>query len=246
MRVVILHGMLGSARNWRTVATALAKTYRVSALDLRNHGESPHTGPFTVGDLSRDVEAWIENNVADGPVAILGHSLGGKTAMKLACRRPDMVRRLIVVDISTEQAPHRWNKIFDAVVSLDLATLKDRKQAEAHLEAHGIDDWAMRKFLTTNLELDKCGGWKWKIGVEALHDSADQIVAPVLEPDEHFDGPVLLLRGGKSEYSPLADIPAMKAHFPALRVETVPDAGHNVHIDAPHAFLDAVRAFLSA
>ena len=95
MRVVILHGMLGSARNWRTVTAALAKTCRVSALDLRNHGESPHTGPFTVGDLSRDVEAWIENNVADGPVALLGHSLGGKTALKLACRRPDMVRKLI-------------------------------------------------------------------------------------------------------------------------------------------------------
>ena len=245
IRVVILHGLLGSARNWRTVTAALSKNFRVSALDLRNHGDSPHTGPFTLDDLACDVEAWMDANIHDGPVTFLGHSLGGKTAMKLACRRPDLVRKLILADISSEPAPRRWGSVFAAMLSLDLSTLRDRKQAEEHLKANGVEDWAMRKFLASNLDLDG-GKWRWKIGVRAMYESSDQIVGPVLAPADRYDGPVLLIRGAESEYAPVKDIPAMRAHFPAMRVETLPNAAHNVHIDAPHAFLDAVRGFLNA
>jgi esterase len=245
-RIVMLHGLLGSARNWRFVAAQLGKTCRADALDLRNHGESPHTPPFTLGDLVGDVEAWLEANVHDGPVALMGHSLGGKTAMKLACKRPDLVGRLIVVDISTEPAPRRWGPVFAAMMGIDLGTLKDRKDAEAQLEAKGVSDWALRKFLSSNLAVDESGRWKWKIGVESLNASAEDIVSRVLDEDARYSGPTLLIRGELSLYAPLAEVPAMRAHFPLLRVETIPGAGHNVHIDSPHKFIDAVLGFMNA
>jgi esterase len=244
--VVILHGLLGSARNWRSVSSVFAKDRRVYALDLRNHGNSPHTGAFTVDDLAGDVEAWMKANLHDGPTNVVGHSLGGKTAMKLACHRPDLVRRLVVVDITSEPAPRRWGAVFDAMLGIDLLTLRDRKSAEDQLEAAGVSDWPMRKFLASNLEQDNGGAWHWKIGLAALSESALQIVSGFLDPTERYEGPVLLIRGELSEYAPLADLPAMRTHLPNLRVETIPNAGHNVHIDAPHAFIDALRGFLNA
>lgn len=246
--VVMLHGLLGSARNWRFVSAQLAKSCRTYALDLRNHGESPHTPPFTLDDLVVDVEAWLEEHLRGlaVPATLLGHSLGGKVAMKLACKRPDLVGRLVIVDISTEAAPRRWGAVFAAMLGIDLASLKDRKEAEDYLEAHGIGDWAMRKFLASNLSVDEAGRWTWKIGVESLEASAENIVVRVLEPEAHFDGPVLLVRGGLSPYAPLADVPAMQGHFPSLHVETIPGAGHNVHVDSPHRFLEAVMGFIQA
>lgn len=247
-RVVMLHGLLGAARNWRYVAAQLGKTCRAYSLDLRNHGESPHTPPFTLSDLVGDVEAWIDGNsvAGDVPVTLIGHSLGGKVAMKLACKRPDLVERLIIVDISTETAPRRWGPIFSAMLSIDLALLKDRKDAEDQLEAKGISDWAMRKFLSSNLATDETGRWRWKIGVEALNASAEDIVSRVLDEDAHYLGPTLLIRGELSEYAPLADIPAMMEHFPLLRVETIMGAAHNVHVDAPHKFIDVVQNFVNS
>jgi len=244
--VVMLHGLLGAARNWRFVAAQLGKTCRAYALDLRNHGDSPHTPPFTLGDLVCDVETWIETNIPGGPVTMMGHSLGGKVAMKLACKRPDLVERLVIVDISTQPAPRRWGPVFAAMLGIDLAALKDRKGAEDQLEAKGVTDWAMRKFLSSNLAVDKSGRWSWKIGVASLNASAEDIVAKVLDDDARYEGPALLIRGGLSPYAPLADIPAMREHFPLLKVETMPGSGHNVHIDSPHKFLDVVQGFINA
>jgi pimeloyl-ACP methyl ester carboxylesterase len=245
-RVVFLHGLLGSGRNWRFVTGRLSKVCRTYALDLRNHGSSPHTPPFTLDDLASDVEAWMTSPEGSGPAILVGHSLGGKTAMRLACRRPDLVEKLVIVDISTETAPRRWGPIFAAMLSIDLAALKTRKDAEDILEAKGIADWGMRKFLTSGLDVDESGRWRWRANVESLNASADAVVAHVLEDGAHYDGPAFLIRGALSDYAPLADIPAMKRHFPALRVETIPGSGHNVHVEAPHQFLDALLGFINA
>jgi len=243
--IVILHGLLGSSRNWRSVASELARHHRVCALDMRNHGTSPHSGPFTLDEMAADVEMWIKTHFASEMVTLLGHSLGGKTAMKVACRSPELVRGLMIVDISSEAAPRRWTHVFKAMQDIDLRTLRDRKEAEDLLEANGIEDWAFRKFLSSNLET-KDGHWRWKIGLDALAKSGDELVSTVLETGQHFDGPTLLIRGAKSDFAPDADIPAMRTHFPALRVETIPGAAHNIHIEATRLFLDCVRVFLAA
>jgi pimeloyl-ACP methyl ester carboxylesterase len=244
--VVVLHGLLGSSRNWRSVIAELSRNHRVCALDLRNHGASPHSGPFTMDDMTADVEAWLEAHPAAAPATLIGHSLGGKTAMKLACRRPDLVRALIIVDISSKATPRRWVHVFKAMQGIDLSALRDRKDAEHRLEADGVQDWAFRKFLSSNLETDEQGRWRWKIGLDALSASCEGLVAEVLTPEQHFDGPTLLIRGAKSDFAPDADIPAMRQHFPTLRVETIPNAAHNIHIEAQRSFLDIVRAFLAA
>ena len=243
MAVVFLHGLLGSSRNWRHIAGMMADRYRVFVPDLRNHGESPRTGAFGFEDLADDVAAWISSNLYGEPVTLVGHSLGGKAAMKLAVISPELVERLVVVDITSEAAPRRWGPVFEAMSSLDLSTLKNRGDAEAHFEKAGFSDWAMRKFLAGNLLLDG-GKWRWKVGLAALSESAPNFVRAVLNEGERYDGPTLLLRGKKSGYAPEKDFKAMHAHFPRLEIMTVENAGHNVHIDTPQSFVVALESFI--
>ncbi|HNX04422.1 MAG TPA: alpha/beta fold hydrolase [Opitutales bacterium] len=242
--VVLVHGLLGSSRNWHFIAGELGKRYRVIVPDQRNHGDSPHTGPFDIADLAADLGVLIEREAPSG-VCLVGHSLGGKASMRLACERPGLVRRLVIADISSEVAPRRWDVYFKVMQDLDLAFVTKRSDAENFFEAKGVADWGMRKFLSSNL-VQEGKVWRWRIGLEALSKSAVNVTAASLEPGMHYDGPSLLVRGGASDYAPLADLPAMKTHFPALRVETIPEVGHNLHIEAPRAFLDAIRGFLAA
>lgn len=241
--VVILHGLLGSSRNWTTVARDLAEDCRVHALDLRNHGASPHTGPFSYDDLVDDVRLWIETHL-DAPVTLIGHSLGGKTAMLLACRHAALVDRLVVVDASPCAAPQRWEAEFRAMRALDLSTILSRQQAETFLEQQGIDDWALRKFLTSNIDRNADGTYAWKINLEALHQSLPRIFETALGEGDHYADPTLLIRGGESQFVPDDDLPALRGHFPRVRVETLAGAGHNVHADAPRPFITMVRTFL--
>ncbi|MBN1404334.1 MAG: alpha/beta fold hydrolase [Opitutales bacterium] len=244
--VVILHGLLGGARNWRGVAAELAKNHRVYALDLRNHGASPHSSPFTLNEMAADVEAWIESRLPDEKVILMGHSLGGKVAMKCACHNPGLVGKLIIVDISSEAAPRRWTHVFKAMLSLDLDSLQNRMDAEERLEKNGIEGWAFRKFISSNLAQDDSGRWVWRIGLDALAASSDELVSEVLENGQRYEGPTLLVRGEKSDFAPDADLPAMREHFPALHLSTIAGAAHNIHVESPRLFLDAVRAFIEA
>jgi esterase len=242
--VVFLHGLLGSSRNWRAISSMMADRFRVYALDMRNHGESPRTGVFGFDELACDVDAWIRNNLEGASVTLVGHSLGGKAAMRMACRSPELVKRLVLVDISSESAPRRWGPIFEVMLSLDLSTLKNRKEAEAFFESRGIADWGMRKFLASNLD-DSGGAWRWKMALDTLAASSENYIGAVLEAGMHYDGPVLLIRGGRSDYAPEKDFPVMRAHFPKLEIETVENAGHNVHIDTPQSFVAKLEAFIA-
>ncbi|HEY5079939.1 MAG TPA: alpha/beta fold hydrolase, partial [Opitutaceae bacterium] len=172
--VVILHGMLGSSRNWQTVGADLAASRRVYALDLRNHGMSPHSEAMSYGAMAQDVRAWMDAH-AVGPAEFIGHSMGGKVAMLLACGSPERVSRLVVVDIAPRQ--YRWaahRAEFAAMQELDLAGLKTRAEAEMRMEGR-VPDWAMRKFITTNLERVPHGGWRWQVNLAALVASLPQL-----------------------------------------------------------------------
>ena len=154
--LVILHGMLGSSRNWQTVGRELASDYHVWALDARNHGQSPHDDTMDYANMVDDTMAWLDAQSLE-KVTLMGHSMGGKTAMALACRYPERVERLIVVDIAPKA--YRWvgrRVEYDAMNALDVARLKTRGEAEQLLEAD-IRDWGMRKFITTNLDRNPNG-----------------------------------------------------------------------------------------
>ena len=237
--LVLLHGLLGSSRNWQSAGGDLAGTYHVFALDLRNHGRSPHAEPMTYEAMVRDVLAWMD---AQGiaRATLLGHSMGGKVAMALACRNPQRVERLIVVDIApkdyTSQA-HRAE--FAAMNALDLRALTSRAEAEARFETY-VPDWGMRKFLTTNLERDESGSWKWLVNLSVLTASLPGLEASSLQEAEQFKGPTDFIVGEKSGYVRESDREEILRHFPYTRFETIAGSGHNPHMEARVAFVAAV------
>ncbi|HEY1792604.1 MAG TPA: alpha/beta fold hydrolase [Opitutaceae bacterium] len=236
--IVLLHGLLGSSRNWQTAGRGLATRRRVFALDLRNHGMSPHSPGMSYGAMAGDVLAWLEAHV-HGPVELVGHSMGGKVAMLIACRHPARVSGLAVIDIAPR--PYRWperRQEFAAMNDLDLSTLTSRADAEARMEAR-VPDWAQRKFLTTNLE--RAGdGWAWQIDLPAITASIPGLEANPIADGERFDGPCLFLTGEKSGYVRPADHAAIRRHFPSARIEVLAGSGHNPHMEAREAFLGAI------
>mgnify|MGYP001600907743 FL=1 len=239
--LVILHGFLGSSRNWQTAGRDLAGRYHVCALDLRNHGGSPHAPEMTYAAMMADVLAWLDAHGLTR-VTLLGHSLGGKVAMRLACLHPERVARLIVVDIAPKDYfwPERRGE-FAAMNGLDLARLHSRSEAEKLIEPQ-VPDWAMRKFLLTNLERGGGEGWRWLVNLPVLTAALAALEADSLEPDDRFAGATLFILGGKSRYALPADEPAIRAHFPAATIATIRDAAHNPHMEAREAFVRLVLA----
>jgi pimeloyl-ACP methyl ester carboxylesterase len=240
--LVLLHGILGSSRNWQTAGRDLAARFHVLALDLRNHGGSPHADEMTYEALAGDVAAWLDARGL-ARVTLLGHSLGGKVAMLLACRRPERVERLIVVDIAPRDYDRggRQRAEFVAMNGLDLAGLRSRAEAEQRLEAQ-VPDWAQRKFLTTNLERDPGGGWRWTIGLAALTRALPALEKNPLRPEDRFEGPALFIVGGRSAFVAPGDHADILRHFPAARIEIIPDSGHEPHMQARAEFVRLVLA----
>jgi pimeloyl-ACP methyl ester carboxylesterase len=239
--LVLLHGLLGSSRNWQTAGRDLASRYHVHALDLRNHGRSPHAPEAGYAAMLADVIAWLDA-ARLARVTLLGHSLGGKVAMLAACRHAARVERLIVVDIAPKDyqwAAHRAE--FAAMHELDLAHLRSRAEAELRFEAR-VDDWAMRKFLATNLESDSTGGWRWQINLPALSAALPELERNVLQPEDRYPGRALFVTGGRSQYVLPEDHDRIREHFPAARIVTLPTAGHNAHMETRAEFVQAVFA----
>ena len=240
--LVILHGMLGSSRNWQTTGRDLAAHFHVFALDLRNHGQSPHTPEMTYAAMAEDLRAWLEAQQLTR-VTLMGHSLGGKIAMLFACEHPAHVERLIIVDIAPKDYfwPARRGE-FDAMQAIAVERLTSRADAEIQLET-AVPDWAMRKFFTTNLERDAEGRWRWVVDLPAIAASLAVLEKNALAANDHYDGTTLLITGGKSNYVDAADWPAVQAHFTQARHAILAEAGHNPHLDAREAF---VRCVLSS
>lgn len=237
--LVVLHGLLGSSRNWQSAGAALAaRGPRVVALDLRNHGESPWADDCGFGAMAGDVADWLDR-AGLGSVHLVGHSLGGKVAMRLAAEQPGRVARLTVVDIAPRAYPGRLRVEFEAMRRLDLAALRTRRDADQAL-SELVPDWALRQFILTNLGQSADSRWEWKVNRAALELSLPGLLADPLLPGQSFAGPCRLIRGGLSDYVRDEDLPAFAARFPRLDVVTLPGSGHNPHFDARSGFVDAV------
>ena len=245
--LVLLHGLLGSGRNWQTAGAGLAESAggrNVWALDMRNHGKSPWAEPMSYDAMVADVLAWLDARGL-GAVDLMGHSMGGKVAMALACRRPERVRRLVVVDIAPKDyLSHGHRAEFAAMNELQLEELRSRGEAELKMEGR-VPDWAMRKFLSTNLERGEDGAWRWAVNLPVLTAALPEVEANPLAAGEKFSGPVLVVRGGRSRYVTEEDTPKITEHFPAARIETITSAGHNPHMETRVEFCAAVGTFLT-
>jgi esterase len=239
--LVILHGLLGSSRNWQTAGADLAGKFHVFALDLRNHGRSPHADEMTYAAMMDDVLAWLDSQGIT-KATFLGHSLGGKVAMLLACRHPGRVTRLIVVDIAPKAyALPAHHEEFTAMNELDLSRLASRAEAEQQFEMR-VPKWAMRKFLVTNLERDADGRWRWQVNLPVLTRTLPEMEKNSLAPGDHYAGPTLFVLGAKSRFVDAQDHEKILQYFPSARIETIAEAGHNPHMDEREAF---VRVILS-
>jgi esterase len=245
--MLLLHGMLGSSRNWQTTGRDLAgstgsppgRGYHVFALDARNHGKSPHAAEMTYAAMADDLIGWMDGQ-GMAKATLVGHSMGGKTAMLLACRHPERVARLIVVDIAPKDyywVAHRGE--FAAMNELDLASLQSRAEAELRFEAR-VPSHGMRKFLTTNLERDEHGGWRWTVNLPVLTEALPVMEKNSLQSEDRFAGPALFIAGGRSQYVQAGDHASIRQHFPAARIEVIADSGHNPHMDRREEFVRLV------
>jgi len=237
--IVILHGLLGSSRNWQSAGVALAASgYRVIGLDLRNHGSSPWDDDCTYTAMAEDVRAYLLSEKLNS-VHLVGHSMGGKVAMRLALSYPELVSRLTVVDIAPRNYSDRVRVEFTAMNSIDLTKIKSRREAENQL-VDTVTDWGMRQFILTNLNSDENGVWKWTVNREALTQSLKSILDFDITDSETFNRPTRFIRGGKSNYITDADSVLIKKYFPLADIITLPESGHNPHFDARAGFVDAV------
>lgn len=236
-KLLIAHGLFGSARNWGAIARRLADEREVLAVDMRNHGESfwdaTHDYPAMAGDLAAVIEA------EGAPMDVMGHSMGGKAAMALALTRPALVGKLVVLDIAPVAYSHTQRAQIDAMRRVDLATVASRREAE---EAMMAASPAVAAFLGQSLDLP---ARRWRLNLDALEANMPLIVGwPGFEG--RFEGPALFLSGELSDYVRPEHREAIKALFPRAAFAKVRGAGHWLHADRPREVEGAVRAFLDA
>lgn len=241
--VVIMHGLLGSSRNWQAAAQALGARHHVFCLDLRNHGQSPWAEPHTYEAMMEDVLSFMDEQCEGRPV-VIGHSMGGKLAMKLACEYPMAIRKLVVVDIQPHVYPRNHDDDFRGMREVDLASLESRTEAETQMEPF-VSSWKMRKFLLTNLEKDEeTGGYRWAVNIDAIEADQRNIEGNPLEAGDVYDGDALFVMGGRSRYFVKEEIPQLKQHFPASALEVIPESGHNPHFECRERFVEIVEGFI--
>lgn len=236
---IILHGLFGFSDNWQTHAKKLAEYYRVILVDLRNHGHSDWSDEFSYEIMADDVKELCDDlQLSD--IILLGHSMGGKTAMLFAQKYESMLEKLIVVDMGIKGYPMHHDHILEGLKSLDLDILKSRSEAEKIL-AKSIDSDGVRQFLLKNIYWEEKGKMAWRMNIPVLEREMPTILGS-LPVGETFV-PTLFIRGALSGYVLDEDIPSIEEAFPDSEIVTIDDAGHWVHAESPDAFLEAVLGF---
>ena len=241
--LLILHGLFGSGRNWSTPAQRLGAARHVFALDARNHGASPWADSMTYADMTEDVQAFAASHRL-GPASIIGHSMGGKTAMLLALDHAEAVERLVVVDVAPVTYPPALAAYVRAMRAVDLAGVSRRAEVDAQL-ADAVTSQAERAFLLQNLVLEG-GQARWRLNLPVLERFMTEISGfPALPTDASFAGPALFVTGEHSSYVRPEYRPAIERLFPRARIVSVSGAGHWLHAERPDAFLGLVMPFLT-
>lgn len=239
---LILHGFLGMGDNWKTLGTKFSENgYQVHLIDQRNHGRSPHTAEFSYELLSQDVKEYCEKNQLKN-IVLLGHSMGGKTAMKVACDYPELIDKLIIADIAPKYyAPHHQT-ILEGLTMLNNSELKSRGEADEKLEKF-INNWGTRQFLLKNLYWKEKGKLALRMNLEVLKEKINEI-GSALTSEEKYTGETLFINGGNSNYIQKEDQPLLKEHFPSSKLETIDGVGHWLHAEKPKEFYQLVMDFI--
>ncbi len=248
--LVVLHGLFGNWENWGARIRQYSKYSDVHAMDLRNHGESPHLNSASYSEMADDVIKTLDHlQITD--CDLLGHSMGGKVAMRIASIQPTRIARLILVDIAPKAYPPHHQSIIDALYAIDTAKLNSRRDADQQL-ADVVDDPSTRAFLLKNLVRDNKDsgqnnpsgtGFRWQFNLAGIRDSYPQLTdAPELELP--YDGPTLFIKGADSDYLSESDRDTVMRSFPNAKVKIIGGAGHWPHAEKPELFDRIVAQFL--
>lgn len=239
---IILHGLFGSSDNWLSIAKQLADKYTIHLLDSRNHGKSPHTDQFGYDNMAMDVREYIQDHNLKN-IILMGHSMGGKVAMKIALEYPMRVKSLIIADIAPRKYSIIHNQIIDALLSINPDNLDSREQADLQL-SQTIKSSMLRKFLLKNLYRDDDKVYKWRINLSAICKNLDSLGAQVIS-NHKYEDKVLFLKGELSDYITAEDENEIYSLFPKAIIKTVPRASHWLHAENPESFLYEIKSFLN-
>ncbi|MFW6350943.1 MAG: alpha/beta fold hydrolase [Bacteroidota bacterium] len=239
--LIILHGLFGMSDNWITLAKKLSENYSVYVLDQRNHGRSGHHQVFNYEAMVEDLMEFIENHQLP-PVYLLGHSMGGKTAMQFAFDYPDRLSKLIVADMSPDAYNHKHDKLIEAMLEVDLERFGSRSEIQEALSKK-IPDIRIRQFLLKNLYWKDRSSLGWKANLSVINENLPEVFKALDNPVP-FEKPSLFLRGSESNYITEKHIPRIRKLFPDAQIKTIEGASHWLHAEKPKEFLDSVIQFL--
>ena len=239
---LILHGFLGMSDNWKTLGKKFAKEgFQVHLIDQRNHGKSPHSDQFSYALMAKDIKEYCEANNLEN-IILLGHSMGGKTAMLTACENEDLVEKLIIVDIAPKYyAPHH-KQILEGLTALDDARLTSRGDAEDFLKDY-IPETGVRLFLLKNLYWKTKEQLSLKLNLDVLKDNIENI-GEALPEDKSYPGATLFIKGENSDYIDSDDRNNIKRQFPKAEIQEIKNSGHWVHAENMDEFFKAVMRFV--
>jgi pimeloyl-ACP methyl ester carboxylesterase len=240
--ILLLHGLLGSSRNWTSAARLLCEERPVFALDQRNHGQSPHSNTMDYPHMAADVLRWMDAH-AMPQAHLVGHSMGGKVAMLAACQHPRRFPSVVVADIAPKTYQPHLKSAFDAMARIKPGDHSRIASVEAALEQYLPDDPELRQFLVTNLGRNAEGMFRWQINLDGIRKALPALSASPLKDRQHFDGAILFLSGELSDFVREADMAAARKHFPKMDWQVIPKAGHNLHIDNRGEFARSVLRF---
>lgn len=242
--LLILHGFLGMSDNWKTLGNKYAEEdLQVHLIDQRNHGKSFHSTEFNYDVLANDIKQYIaEHNLQN--CIVLGHSMGGKTAMQLVCSYPELVNKLLIADIAPKFYPPHHHEIINGLKALDLNTISSRTEASNELAKH-ISNAGVRQFLLKNLYWVEKGKLGFRFNLDVLAERMEQI-GENIDASATYNKPTLFLRGDKSEYISPLDTDVIKTHFPNADIQTITNAGHWLHAENPKEFLEKSLTFIKS
>lgn len=241
--LVILHGLFGSLDNWFSLAKAFADTRHVYLVDQRNHGQSPHTDTHTYEEMAEDLHGFFrEHNLKDA--VLVGHSMGGKTAMYFAAEHPDLLEKLIVVDMGVKQYPVHHDLIIRSMQALDLVSISSRSEAEEQLQRLLDEDESTIQFLLKNVyrqkQEDGSTSYAWRFNLDVIADDIEEMGLPVLSGS---DVETLFLYGTQSKYVLEDDKDGILDLFPNSVFKSL-ETGHWVHAQDPKGFVREVKSFI--
>lgn len=246
---LILHGLLGSGDNWRTLARHYANEgYEMHLVDLRNHGRSFHTEAFNYELMVADLKHYVDtNNLKD--IVLLGHSMGGKVAMSFAIAYPELISKLLIADIGPKKYPQHHQAILKGLSSLDFADpeigkqgISSRGEAEEVLAEYEPSP-GVRQFLLKNLYWESKGKLALRMNLDSIIKNIEEVGKP-LPVDAVYKGETCFIYGGKSQYILPEDIPMLKRHFPNSELVEIKGVGHWLHAEKPEEFSRIVLGFL--